>query len=401
MSRPRILAISYLFPNREQPNHGIFVLNRLRAMSQYADITVINPIPWSPLHRFFKRYRHYSNLPEKDELQGLTVYHPRFLSIPKVMKSYEGDAYYKAILPVAKTLFDETKFDIVDMHWTFPDLPAGIKLAKIYGVPTCVTLRGLEALHKQDNDQRADIVEAGLKEFDQIVALSEELKIAGDQASGAPEKSVVIRNGVDTDNFVYMPKQSCREKLGLSEHEKIIIAVGSLIHRKGFDLIIDVLPNLLASPELRNTKLYIIGSQGAEGDYRTALFAKVKQLGLSNNVIFVGQVPNNGLPFWYNAADVFCLASRGEGSPNVLTEALACGCPAVTTDVGAAKEIVLQKPELGVWVKPDDKKDLQKGLEEVLHSNYPRQENSEYLKQFNWDWCARKVLDVLGRTVSK
>ena len=43
-AKKKIIAISYLFPNCNQPNHGIFVLNRLKAMSKYADITVINPI---------------------------------------------------------------------------------------------------------------------------------------------------------------------------------------------------------------------------------------------------------------------------------------------------------------------------------------------------------------------
>ncbi|MDU0356364.1 hypothetical protein RS130_22935 [Paraglaciecola aquimarina] len=81
MVKKRILAISYLFPNCNQPNHGVFVLNRLKAMSRYADITVINPIPNSPLHGFIGKFAVLKDIPEKEELGGLSVHHPRFLSI--------------------------------------------------------------------------------------------------------------------------------------------------------------------------------------------------------------------------------------------------------------------------------------------------------------------------------
>ena len=77
MPRKRLLALSYLFPNVEKPNHGIFVYNRLNAMAKYADITVINPIPWSPLHFFINKFKHLRNIPVKTQRGNLTIYHPQ------------------------------------------------------------------------------------------------------------------------------------------------------------------------------------------------------------------------------------------------------------------------------------------------------------------------------------
>jgi teichuronic acid biosynthesis glycosyltransferase TuaC len=390
--RIKVLALSYLFPNRNKPDHGIFVLNRLKALSKYVDIKIINPIPWFPGQNLFDRYKHRSDIPLQDTIGGLDVYHPRFFSVPKFLKNGEGDQYLKAIKPVVDEIRKDFEFDLVDMHWTFPDLPAGIAIGKEYNKNTIVTLRGMEAFHEQDNDQRHQIVAKGLKDVNAIIALSQELKEKGDEISGNPNKSVVIRNGVDTEQFYFIPKAESRDHIGMDQSEINILSVGSLIHRKGFDLIVKCIAKLKKEEKYKNIRLYIIGSQGPEGDYRKELNLLIEKLDVKENIIFVGQVSNSELKYWYSASDIFCLASRGEGSPNVLTEALACGCPAVTTDVGSAKEIINVKPNLGLCINPDSESELLAALEELLSMKLDRIENFKFYSQFNWNWCAEATM---------
>jgi teichuronic acid biosynthesis glycosyltransferase TuaC len=389
--RIKVLALSYLFPNRNKPDHGIFVLNRLKALSQYVDIKVINPIPWFPGQNLFDRYQHRHDIPLQDIIGGLDVYHPRFFSVPKFLKNGEGDQYLKAIKPVVDQIHKDFEFDLVDMHWTFPDLPAGIAIGKEFNKKTIVTLRGMEAFHEQDSDQRHQIVSKGLKDVDVIVALSQELKEKGDELSGNPKKSVVIRNGVDTEQFYFIPKKESRDHIGMDQSEINILSVGSLIHRKGFDLIVKCIAELKKEEKYKNSRLYIIGSQGPEGDYRKELNLLIEQLDVKENIIFVGQVANSELKYWYSAVNIFCLASRGEGSPNVLSEALACGCPSITTDVGSAKEIINTKPDLGLCVKPDSEAELLTAIDQLLSMKLDRIENFEFYSQFDWSWCAEKV----------
>jgi teichuronic acid biosynthesis glycosyltransferase TuaC len=393
--RIKVLALSYLFPNRERPNHGIFVLNRLKALSQYVDIKVINPIPWFPLQSMVERYSHLHKIPERDTIGGLEVYHPRFLSIPKYGKASEGDRYLKAIRPVIQKIHEEFEFDLIDMHWTFPDLPAGIAIGKKYDKKTMVTLRGMEAFHDQDNDQRREIVAKGLKDVNSIIALSQELKKHGDQLSGDPGKSTVVMNGVDTDQFFYIPKDEAREHIQMNATEVNILSVGSLIYRKGFDLLIKCIAKLKRDTKYENIRLYIIGSQGAEGDYRTELNRLIDELGVKENIVFVGQVSNDELKYWYSAADLFCLASRGEGSPNVLAEALACGCPSVTTDVGSAREIMNMAGYNTNYVTKWCEEEILTGINIVLSQITDRKACSEFFKQYSWQWCAHKVFQVL------
>ena len=390
MNRRKILAISYLFPNSEKPNHGIFVYNRLNAMAKYADVTVINPIPWSPLHSFIDKFKHLRNIPTQTQRGNLTIYHPRFLSIPGYAKGIEILTYRSAVKKVInETGFD---FDLVDLHWTFPDLPTGDYLSNHYGVPYRVTLRGMEAFHRQDGGVREVTVAKYLDKVDSVISLSQEMVDTANKIANTKNKIKVVRNGVDTESFYHIAQLECRNKLDLPSNQKIILGVGALIHRKGFDVVIRALKKLTLKPELSNTHFYILGSEGAEGDYRKELTTLVNKLGLKNYVHFVGAVLNCELVFWYNAADVFCLSSRGEGSPNVLSEALASGCPAVATRVGSVPEIMSSEPNLGAEVEVDDVEVLSKRLAELLLKETDRALLAQSLKKYTWDWCAKQTL---------
>jgi glycosyltransferase involved in cell wall biosynthesis len=390
-SKKKILAISYLFPNVNQPNHGIFVLNRLKAMSRYVDVTVINPIPDSLFHRRLAQYNHLASIPAVEQIDGLTVYHPRFFSIPGHLKSIEVFSYYLAVKNVVETL--EQSFDLIDLHWTFPDLPTGYFLSRKLQCPFHVTLRGMEAFHQQDAGLRKHIVAHYLKKADHVISLSEEMAIKADELAHTATKTTVIRNGVDTDKFYYLEQQHCREQLGLPLNEKIILGVGSLIYRKGFDVVIKALAQLnLIFKQDEKPVFYILGSQGPEGDYRQELTHLILQHQLEQHVKLVGAVSNEQLIMWYNAADVFCLSSRGEGSPNVLTEALACGTPAVATNVGSVPEIMASEPNLGWCVETDNVNQLAEALTQALTYPVNRFENAQQFKKYNWDWCAKQVI---------
>lgn len=390
MNRKKILAISYLFPNSEKPNHGIFVYNRLNAMAKYADVTVINPIPWSPLHSFIDKFKHLRNIPAKTQRGNLTIYHPRYLSIPGYVKGIEIPTYRSAVKKVINEIgFD---FDLIDLHWTFPDLPTGDYLSNRFGVPYRVTLRGMEAFHIQDGDVRQKTVAKYLKRVDSIISLSQEMADEADSIAGTAAKTKVVRNGVDTKAFFFKGKELCRHSLGLPESQCIVLGVGALIHRKGFDVVICAIKYLFETGHDLDTHFYILGAEGAEGDYRKELLDLVASSNLADRVHFVGAVPNDKLVDWYNAADIFCLSSLGEGSPNVLTEALACGCPAVATNVGSVPEIMAAEDDLGTVIPVNDVLRTAEAIDELLRKQHDRQIQAESLNKYTWDWCAKSCL---------
>ena len=86
-ARLRVLTFTSLYPNAAQPRHGLFVAERLRHLraSGRIDAMVVAPVPWFPSSSpLFGRYATYARVPPREEHDGMTVLHPRYLSVPRV-----------------------------------------------------------------------------------------------------------------------------------------------------------------------------------------------------------------------------------------------------------------------------------------------------------------------------
>lgn len=410
-----ILALSTLFPTPKMPNHGIFVYNRLIAMSRIDDvkITIINPIPTSPIHKIMNRYAGQQSAPLKQTVsstQDVDIYRPRYFALPGFQKDKEHKAMSMAVM---KTLFDNDlvgKIKHVDIHWCYPDLPVGKMVADKLGVPCTVTLRGMETFYLEDKDNRSDIISQNIGAVDGVISLSQEM-ITQYQSmirTKNPPATTLIRNGVDTATFTYTEKNTARAKLSLEKEDIILLGVGSLIKRKGFHHVAQSLAGLGKSFPDRTIAYYILGSSGLEGDFESELKSIIETVNTDNQnvkAVLYGKVNNHLLPFWYNAADIFCLSSFGEGSPNVLTEALSCGTPAVASDVGSVSDIMSSEENLGVVIpsqeqsKDDDAcKVWQNAIEAIMHQEYDRKEQSSKMSKYTWDWCAQNALTFIHST---
>jgi len=392
----KILAISYLFPNSVYPNYGIFVLNRLKALQKNCEIKVINPLPWFPFSSRFSRYGKFHNIPKLEIIEGIEVYHPRFPIIPKYFKLFDAISYSLVVVPLALKIRREFAYELIDLHWTYPDLPSGCVLSSITGKPFLTTLRGHEAFYIQESMVPRRAVQHLLKKSAVIIALSQKLRDVAIARGCTKERIAVIRNGVDQSKFNLLPLGVAKKYLNLPPDERIILAVGSLIQGKGIDRIISALGEVIKKhPDVR---LYLVGSEGAAGFYKSKLIEQISDLHLEKYITFAGEVDNADLIYWYNAADLFCLASRREGSPNVLTEALCSGCPAVATDVGSVTEIMSEK-HLGFVIPNQD--DILEGLLLGVEACFDRQHIARSMVKYDWGWCAQQVLSVYQRVLNE
>lgn len=139
-------------------------------------------------------------------------------------------------------------------------------------------------------------------------------------------------------------------------------------------------------------KLVLVGKPAEKFDEVLKL---IKELGLEGEVIITNYVPREDLPKFYNAATLFVLPSFKESFGHVLVEAMACGCPVVTSNTTCMPEIA---GEAAILIDPYNINSLTHGMYEVLTDNELRQnlkqKSLERAKQFSWERCARETLEV-------
>jgi glycosyltransferase involved in cell wall biosynthesis len=136
-----------------------------------------------------------------------------------------------------------------------------------------------------------------------------------------------------------------RERLRVSPDERVLLSIGRLSKEKAHGDLLEAFKHLSEANRDLNVKLLIVG----EGPEREKLMAAARSTGISERVVFTGQV-KNVQPF-YAIADVFVLSSHSEGSPNVLLEAMAANVPVVATAVGGVPEMV-KNEESALLVPP-------------------------------------------------
>ncbi len=172
---------------------------------------------------------------------------------------------------------------------------------------------------------------------DKIIAVSAQVKQSLKQYPGLNSQKVeVIHYGVDLERFRPLSaanKAKKRCEINLPGDAFVIIVVGRLEPQKGHKDLVEAVKPLIQ----RNNKLYVIFV--GDGSQRSALENQVGENGLNENIRFFGR--REDICDILNSADLFCLPSiAGEGLPNAILEAMACGVPVVATDVGGSLEVV-------------------------------------------------------------
>jgi len=393
---PRLLVLSSLFPSAVQPTAGVFIRERMFRVGKHLPIVVVAPQAWFPLQGLIRRIRpHFRPMALRYEvMQGVEIHRPRFLSFPGMLKWADGMFMALSSYLTVRRLVRRHRLNMLDVHFGFPDGAAGTLLGRWLRLPVVLTLRGKE-VRQARTGVRAELCRA-IRHVDQLVTVSDALRDVALDLGADPGRIEVVGNGIDVDKFYPLDRAKARAALGLPVDAKVIVSVGTLIERKGFHRVIELLPRLLQ----RFPRLYfvVVGGSGPEGDYSANLRAQVNQLGLQEHVRFIGPRSSAELSGPLSAADLFVLASSYEGWANVLLEAMACGQPVVATDVGGNAQVVCD-PALGRIVPFGDATGLAAALEEVLLLEWDRERIRAYAEANAWDTRVPRLLDLFDRTL--
>jgi teichuronic acid biosynthesis glycosyltransferase TuaC len=383
--RLRLLIYTTLFPNSRQQLAGHFVLERMRHLVPFADMTVIAPVPYFPRIRINQRWFDYAGIPHTETYAGFKMGHPRYVVVPRIGMATHGFSMFMGSLPQVWQRLRTTDFDLIDAHYVYPDGLAAILLGRFFGKPVVISARGSDINLFPRFASIRPMVRQVLKRADAVIAVSQPLMDLMVQLGCPADKVTVIENGVDSAKFKPESRPEMRQRLGLPLDRPIVLSVGHLIELKGFHIVIEAISRL---KRRRPDILFVIVG---EGTYRSSLQKQIQELHLEDNVILAGARAHNELSSWYNAADLFCLASSSEGWPNVVLEAMACGLPVIATRVGSLPEVL--SSGLGMVVDRDAQA-FERALEKALQFRWDHTSIVQKARAHEWARVGERLLAV-------
>jgi teichuronic acid biosynthesis glycosyltransferase TuaC len=331
-----VLSLTTLYPNAVNPRFGTFVARSMEALAKRGDwrVTLVNPIGLPPLA--LGRYRPLADLPATSTESGITIHRPHFTLIPRIGARRNAAAIARTALPLVQAIHAETPIDLIDAQFFFPDGPAAAIIAKAMGLPLSIKARGSDiSFWGEQGFARQQMVDAA-KAATGLLAVSHDL--AGQMAVMGMDagKITVHYTGLDRDRFRPLEHTQLRSQLSrelgfaLPGNAPLIACIGALIERKGQGIAITALN------DIPGARLVLVG----KGDDEARLRALAVSEGVETRVFFAGSVDHDLMPLILSAADVMVLPTVAEGLANAWVEALACGTPVVTSDVGGAREII-------------------------------------------------------------
>lgn len=392
----RILVISHMYPSTFNEVNGIFVHQQVEELrGQGCEVKVISPVPWTPfpINYISKKWKKYSEIPQKMVWEGIEVYYPRFLSFPKALFfAPSGSRMYKGIKDTVAGIYKDFKFDIIHSHVALPDGYCGMLVAKEYKKPLVVTIHGKD-FYKTifRNEKCKGNIEKVICFSTKTIVVSNILKNIGkDNLNIEKNKLNVIPNGIDlkklkTGNINDSFDEQYRNK-------RIFLSVGYLIMRKAHRYVIEALSKLILKyPNI----IYLIGGDGPEENNLKKL---AKKEGLEKLIKFFGRLNHQEVMRLMRSCDIFILPSWNEAFGVVYLEAMANGKPVIACR-GEGIDGIIKDKETGILVKPKDVDSLVKAMDYLLSNldearDIGKRARKLVLKNYSWEKSAEKIIKV-------
>lgn len=395
--KPRLLVLASTFPRFAGDREPPFVFELCRRLTDTFAITVLAP--------------HAPGVAREETREGLRVLRYRY-AWPE---SWQTLAYQGGILPNLRQnrwrylllpgflaaqwwaiwrLTRRERFDLIHAHWLIPQ--GALALSAVQGngsnLPVVCTSHGGDLFGLRGKLARR--VKAWvLGQGRGLTTVSEAMRDEAIHLGANREKVEVIPMGVDlTHRFTPEPAR---------ERDWDLLFVGRLVEKKGVDLLIAAMPEILR--QFPSARLTIIGG----GPEQSALEHQAQSLGVAPVVLFLGPQPNETLAEHYRRAKVVVFPSRvaaggdREGFGLVLVEALGCGCAVVASDLAAMRDIVRHGET--AWITPaEDVSALAEGIVRLLadpdlRQRLAREGNAFVRARFDWAIIARDYAAWLQR----
>lgn len=394
----KLCIFTHTFPRFEGDTAAPFMGELAGVLSKKHDVYVLTP--------FDKEIKLNKKKPYK--LITYKYIFPESLHILGYSRTLKGDRkmgiialllspfmYFFGFLSLLKLVRKE-KIDIVSSHWIIPNGFLAALVKAITGVPFTSTIPGSDVYMAGKNfffrwmakfaSQNADYI---LSDSSHYIKQLNDLRIF-------PKNVEIVRYGVSSKKFKRTKKDRLiTKKYGIGKDEKIVLAVGRMVAKKGFIYLIEAVPYVVK--RVKNVKFVMVGDGELKGD----LEIKVGELGVKDKAVFTGMVSHDQLSKYYNLADIFVMPSikdeKGniDASPVTMMEAMMCGAPVVATKFSGSKDLV-KEGETGYLVREKSSREIGEAIVKLLakRGNFGRRVRRIAVDNFSLDFVSDKYSNI-------
>ncbi len=338
----RFLFLTQTYPRFDGDTAGPFIRNIARGLVRRGDaVTVLTP--------------HAEKVPAAWDDDGVAVksfrYAPESLEQVGYGRSLDKDEHLKLASLISAPLYmlgarralrrvlAAQHHDLVHAHWVVPN--ALIATASGIDIPVVVGLHGSDVFLAEKAGVRR-LVAAALKRSAALTGCSPELVDRVCALGLSRDRARVIPYGVDSEKFAPDPSRRSiwRQRLGIPAAAPMIVSVGRMATKKGYQVLLGDLESLFARAPDAHVVLAGAGDRLAEFERASAPFA--------GRVHFPGAVLRDTIADLYRAADIFVLPAVHDGQgnvdglPNVILEAMASALPVVTTPISGIPLAIIE-----------------------------------------------------------
>jgi teichuronic acid biosynthesis glycosyltransferase TuaC len=378
----RLALITHEFPTVAHPDEGCVFYDFARELQKHCAVRIFCLSPSYPRHRFLgpRTFKPHSL---GRPVSNVDVTFVRFPSLPVLTRPLN------AVIARSRAQSQVASWqpDAILAYFIYPQGCAAVSIGERLKIPVILGARGSDLLRISDPFAKWQISRA-LRSAAAVTGVSQDLVQHAIRLGADPEHSVCILNGCHKSIFHPRDKRTARRALGLDEDQQHILFVGRLVQLKGIQDLIHALA--LLKNRSRPVKLLCVGQGPMERD----LSALAGRLGVNDQVVFAGPKRNDEIGDWLGAADLLCLPSYSEGSPNVILEALSSGRPVVASAVGGIPDLIDDR--CGILVPPRSPDRLAAALGAALDRSWDAHEISLRFGRA-WSDVARDTLNLCSR----
>lgn len=389
-----ILMISNMYPNKYNPNLGIFVEKQVEALIDLGvKVTVLAPVPIVlPLFKYFSsKWRNYSILPKEEIRNNIRVIHTRYFAIPGgILKQYWFYSNYLLFIKKIIELTRKSRFDIIHVQGSAPDDYAGYLLSKKLKIPYIQTLHGDALLYLSTKGKRFSRSKIAIEKADAIIAVSSKIEEKIYELTNRKENIFKVLNGYTPLNIDEMSNNNYNTNDAIIN----ILFAGNLIPQKGCDFLIEAFSKLQS--KYSNLILQIAGT----GTEDNNLKKKAKKMGINDKVMFYGYLKHKRLMLLMSQCDIFIMPSWNEAFGIVYLEAMSFEKPVIGT-LGEGICDLIEDSKNGLLVEPKSVDSIVDKLTILIENKEFRDQIGENgyksIKELTWEFNAKQIINVYNK----